>query len=120
MKKGILSVTILVLLFVCTLMVFTACTPSHGMPNGTYHSSDKDGNLSRQGLEYAWQIEDNESEYLYITYEILVENDKIYFCQRDSKNLLYKYEVEYNKKTKILTIYNLDNDDNKTALLYKR
>ena len=97
--------------------LFAGCSSSHGLPNGTYHhvANEKDKAV-HQGLEYAWQIKNDEAECLYLKYEIVEEEGKIYFRNEKANK---EYEVTYKKKYKVL-IVTVFSEAEVTTTLYKK
>jgi hypothetical protein len=99
MKKIIAPIIALL----ATTMVFAGCGSSYGIPDGIYNTF-VDGKAYDYPLEYKWVIKNNKAEYMYLHYIIIQENGKIYF-EHKSENLNFRYSTDYNKKTKILTVY---------------
>lgn len=105
MKKNLL---VLLLTAVMILGVFglTACGSTQGIPHGTYYSCNEDGVVTKSGLEYAWQIKDGIAEFLYLKYIISEHNEKVFFeYEALGSTLARKFEVKFDKHTKILSIY---------------
>jgi hypothetical protein len=91
----------------------TACTNSHGIPNGKYVSTDgssANSTLLRDGIldyDYYWRIKGDKATW-YASglksneYKIIQEGDKLFFA-----NETKKLEVKYDDFTKNLTILSM-------------
>lgn len=108
------------LLFIVAF-AFTGCTPPSGIPNGVYDRIDENGNNINKEGTLRWLIYREKAEYQYTEFKIIKENEEIFFeaeIKEPSYNgvekepVVVRYKVEYDKKTKILTVHMAISDGN--------
>lgn len=77
---------------------------TYGITHGTYGPIDENGKLIDTTQEYNWRFDKDSATYMYAEGKLILENDKIYYYY-DTTITIDKYEITYDKKTKILTVY---------------
>lgn len=101
------------LLFIMAFAV-TGCTTSSGIPTGIYNPIDENNNYKSASIENTWSIYRDNAEYLYTEFKIIEEEGKTFFETKvkepsydgaHKEPVVIRYEVKYDKKTKILTVY---------------
>ncbi|WP_264230083.1 hypothetical protein [Acholeplasma laidlawii] len=113
MKRKVYTITIIttILLLVISFIVLSNRT-TEGIPRGTYFRLDESGSMIKDGFESGWSIKNKEAEHRYLTYRIKNIDGVIYFeielLEEDGYSSqvsgLYRYEVQYDDKTKILVV----------------
>ena len=112
MKRIVYSITIIttILLLISFIVVLNRTT--EGIPHGIYFRLDESGIMIKDGFESGWSIKNKEAEHRYLTYRIKSIDGVIYFeielleengYTREVSGL-HRYEVQYDKKTKILVV----------------
>lgn len=123
-KKIVIVVSLVVILAVIAmgaLFIFYRGN-TYGITHGTYAPIDENGNIREVVLEDMWQISKGKAEYSYSIGDLIEENGKIYYYF-DRTVAIDKYEMIYDKKTKILTVYmpeDYPNDSEVKAMKFKR
>lgn len=123
-KKIVIVVSLVVILAVIAMGAFFIFYRgnTYGITHGTYAPIDENGNIREVVLEDMWQISKGKAEYRYGIGDLIEENGKIYYYL-DKTVAIDKYEMIYDKKTKILTVYMLENfpiESEVKAMKFKR
>lgn len=100
---GVMAVVILAVIAMGAFFIFYRGN-TYGITHGTYAPIDENGNIREVVLEDMWQISKGKAEYRYGIGDLIEENGKIYYYL-DTTITIDKYEITYDKKTKILTVY---------------
>ncbi|MCL2631123.1 MAG: hypothetical protein FWD49_06350 [Firmicutes bacterium] len=113
MRKNLtVAVLIVIVLMIFCSLVFTACSERHGIPNGEYCPIDENNQIIYRYPDYTWRVGNNRAitgrGFFTMTYKIVKENSKTYF--EWTHNASKRIEVEYDTKTKVLTLYSLNED----------
>lgn len=116
-KKIVIVVSLVVILAVIAMGAFFILYRgnTYGITHGTYAPIDENGNIREVVLEYMWQISKGKAEYSYCIGDLIEENGKIYYYF-DRSVAIDKYEMIYDKKTKILTVYMPENYSNESEI----
>lgn len=116
-KKIVIVVSLVVILAVIAMGAFFIFYRgnTYGITHGTYAPIDENGNIREVVLEYMWQISKGKAEYMYGIGDLIEENGKIYYYLARSV-AIDKYEMIYDKKTKILTVYMPENYSNESEI----
>lgn len=100
---GVVAVVILAVIAVGAFFIFYRGN-TYGITHGTYAPIDENGKIMGVGIERLISIKKDEIKLGYAKGKLIVENNKIYYYF-DRNIAIDKYEITYDKKTKILTIY---------------
>lgn len=111
---GVMAVVILAVIAVGAFCIFYRGN-TYGITHGTYAPIDENGKIREVVLEYMWQISKGKAEYSYCIGDLIEENGKIYYYF-DRSVAIDKYEMIYDKKTKILTVYMPENYSNESEI----
>lgn len=116
-KKIVIVVSLVVILAVIAMGAFFIFYRgnTYGITHGTYAPIDENGKIREVVLEYMWQISKGKAEYRYGIGDLIEENGKIYYYF-DRSVAIDKYEMIYDKKTKILTVYMPENYSNESEI----
>lgn len=120
----IIIITILAILGILIIVAFslTKCTTPSGIPHGIYVRIDENGNYVNGAP--TWLIYREKAEYPYMEFKIIEEEGDIFFkttvkepTYGDAENepVVIKYEVKYDKKTRVLTVFMAINGDGGNA-----
>lgn len=111
-----LSLTIFPLFF-----VLSGCfnQTTFGIPHGAYYLLGKDGNIINEGSESAWVISNNQAEFRYMVFELIKEENNIYFkierlkegSMTEDECGIFLYKVFYDDKSKLLNV-TMPSDEN--------
>lgn len=118
---GVVAVVILAVIAVGAFFIFYRGN-TYGITHGTYAPIDENGKIREVVLEDMWQISKGKAEYRYGIGDLIEENGKIYYYL-DRNIAIDKYEITYDKKTKILTVYMPENfpiESEVKAMKFKR
>lgn len=123
-KKIVIVVSLVVILAVIAMGAFFIFYRgnTYGITHGTYAPIDENGKIREVVLEDMWQISKGKAEYRYGIGDLIEENGKIYYYL-DRTVAIDKYEMIYDKKTKILTVYMPENfpiESEVKAMKFKR
>lgn len=115
MKKKVL-LTILIVVIVAITATVTATVVScerenHGIPRGTYMPCI-DGVIGDWVLEDCWQVFDD-AEYRYSKFSVIEDEEGVWFYKYNYyDDTTWKLKAEYDKESKILTVYMPENFPN--------
>lgn len=116
-KKIVIAVSLVVILAVIVVGAFFIFYRgnTYGITHGTYAPIDENGKILGVGIERLICIKKDEVELGYVTGKLITENNKIYYYN-DRTIRIDKYEMIYDKKTKILTVYMPENYPNESEI----
>jgi hypothetical protein len=113
-KRFLVIAIILLLPFA---VMATGCT-NNGIPWGTYESCDENGNIHK--TDEQMQIHTGgKATWIYLgDCKIIETGDELYL--EFARETDYKYKIDYNKKTKIITVYRLYMDSIDKTYYFKK
>lgn len=118
---GVVAVVILAVIAVGAFFIFYRGN-TYGITHGTYAPIDENGKIMGVGIERLISIKKDEIKLGYAKGKLIVENGKIYYYQEVGLSQV-KLEMNYDKKTKILTVYMPENfpiESEVKAMKFKR
>lgn len=106
MKRTTIILVIVIITIVAGLFYFLLNRKSEGILHGIYMRLNDSGEVINEGHESGWDIRNNKAEHRYIVFEIVKVNGKLYFEVEfgEYSKIKYRYEVTYDKKTRILSV----------------
>ena len=108
MKKKILQIVLIVVMISITATAVACERENHGIPRGTYKPC-VDGEIGDWVLEDCWRVYD-EAEYSYNKFSVIEDEEGVWFYKYNYyDDTTWKLKVEYDKESKILTVYMPEN-----------
>ena len=113
MKKWIIAIVVIfAILLVLTFLTNLVNRTTKTVPHGIYFQMDDQGNVIKDGAESGWSISKDKAEHRYVVFSIVEIDNKIYFevnriqsgFLSEEETGLFRYEAEYDKKTKLLSV----------------
>lgn len=116
-KKIVIAVSLVVILAVIAVGAFLIFYRgnTYGITHGTYAPIDENGKILGVGIDRLISIKKDGVEFGYVNGKLIEENGKVYYYN-DKSIAIDKYEMIYDKKTKILTVYMPENYPNESEI----
>ena len=125
MKKRIFKIVLIVVMISITATAVACERENHGIPRGTYKPC-VDGEIGEWEFEDCWHVYD-EAEYCYNKFSVIEDEEGVWFYKyNDYDDTTWKFKAEYDKESKILTVYmpenflHLNEGDEIKAYTFKR
>lgn len=108
MKKKILQIVLIVVIVAIMATAVSCEQDNHGIPRGTYKPCI-DGEIGDWVLEDCWQVYDD-AEYRYNKFSVIEDEKGVWFYKYNYyDDTTWRLKAEYDKESKILTVYMPEN-----------